>query len=57
VDGSKVELNPEKITSVRPAVKSLYPPGVKVVVRCDGIDFAVTESLIEVNNLLGAIGR
>jgi hypothetical protein len=56
-DGEKVELNPVTITSVRPAVNSLYPPGVRAVVRDDGIDFAVTESIMEINEMLKAIGR
>lgn len=56
-DGSKVELNPATITSVRPAIVSLYTPGVRTVVRDDGEDFAVTETMMEINELLKAVGR
>lgn len=56
-DGQKVELNPVTITSVRPAVASLYVPGVKTIVRDDGVDFAVTESIMEINEMLKAVGR
>lgn len=56
-DGQKVELNPVTITSVRPAVASLYVTGVKTIVRDDGVDFAVTESIMEINEMLKAVGR
>jgi uncharacterized protein YlzI (FlbEa/FlbD family) len=56
-DGSKVELNPDTISSIKPALPNVYVKGVKSVVRDDGEDFAVTESIMEINAILKAIGR
>lgn len=55
-NGSKVEVNPNAI-SIRPAVKSLYPPGINTVVRQDGIDFPVVETEDQIDTMLEAIGK
>lgn len=51
-DGSKIEFS--AIASIRPAVASLYAPGVRSVVREDGQDQGVIESVAEIKAMVEA---
>lgn len=48
-DGSLVVF--DSFTSVRAAQKGVHDPAAKSVVRSDGMDFAVRETLAEINVL------
>lgn len=56
-NGAKFDINPDNISSIRPAVEGLYPKTAKSVVRTDGIDLAVQETAQEIEQILKAIGK
>ena len=50
-DGTKFEIDPEKISVIEPAHPGLFYPGTKTVLRVDGEMHAVIETVAQIDQL------
>ena len=51
LDGSKIEIDPDKISVLSPAEPGMYAPGAKAVLRVDGEMHAVRETVAQIDEM------